>query len=239
MPVNNRAYAAVSTDRGHTWHPPVRMRVGLSRLPMYLAARPNVALRDDGLLLLAGNAGRDPDENFNFPVIFASSDGGASWRFLAEIEPTPRHPMAIQPVPLALANGDILLAVRRQYDGHNAFTQIYASTDGGRSWALRSHANDWGAPASLNQLPDGRVVCAYGHRHKPYGMQATVSEDFGRTWGKPIILRDDGGSWDLGYPRTILLHDGHLLTVYYFNCANDPVHFDGGVRHIAATRWKP
>jgi hypothetical protein len=45
------------------------------------------------------------------------------------------------------------------------------------------------------------------------------------------VLRDDGGNWDLGYPRTVQRSDGKLVTVYYFNDARRKE------RHIAATIW--
>lgn len=46
---------------------------------------------------------------------------------------------------------------------------------------------------------------------------------------------DDGGSWDLGYPRVVERAPGELLTVYYMNRRDDPVQMNGGVRHIAQT----
>ena len=148
-------------------------------------------------------------------------------------------PMAIMPYPLQLKSGRILAAVRRQYfNAYNAYTQVYASDDGGRTWRFFSRPNDWGAPANLVELPDGRIVCVYGYRQPPYGIRATVSGDGGETWGDEITLRDDGGSWDLGYPRTMLRPDGTLVTVYYFNSKGDSVQQDGGVRHIAATIWR-
>jgi hypothetical protein len=156
---------------------------------------------------------------------------------IGEVEPFPRLPMAIMPYPLILSDGVILIAVRRQYDGGNAYTQVYASSDGGRTWAFRSRVNDWGAPANLTEMPDGRIVCTYGYRQKPWGIRARVSEDRGHHWGEEIVLRDDGGSGDLGYPRTLLRPDGKLITVYYFNSKDDPIQFEGGVRHIAATIW--
>ena len=53
------------------------------------------------------------------------------------------------------------------------------------------------------------------------------------------MLRDDGGSPDLGYPRAVQLPDGHVLVAYYFNRADDPLPCEGGVRHIAATVFAP
>ena len=66
-----------------------------------------------------------------------------------------------------------------------------------------------------------------------------MSEDDGRTWGREIILRDDGGSWDLGYPRVIEHEPGRLLCVYYMNRRDDPIQMNGGVRHIAQTVFTP
>jgi len=43
-----------------------------------------------------------------------------------------------------------------------------------------------------------------------------------------IILRDDGGNGDLGYPWATLVSPDRVLVVYYFNLAN-------GTRHIAGT----
>ena len=37
----------------------------------------------------------------------------------------------------------------------------------------------------------------------------------GKTWGEPIVLYGDGVSGDLGYPSTVQLADGSLLTVWY------------------------
>ena len=68
---------------------------------------------------------------------------------------------------------------------------------------------------------------------RPFGIRARLSADQGVTWSEEIILRDDGGSHDLGYPRTVLRPDGTVVTVYYYN---DRL---GGEAYIAATLWKP
>ena len=60
-----------------------------------------------------------------------------------------------------------------------------------------------------------------------------------RTWGSELILRDDGGSWDLGYPRVIEVAPGRLLSTYYMNCKDDAIQMGGGVRHIARTIFEP
>ena len=89
-----------------------------------------------------------------------------------------------------------------------------------------------GNPPHLVKLQDGRLALTYGYRHAPYGIRAKISSDGGKTWSDEIILRDDGDSWDLGYPRTIQRIDGKMVTVYYFNDKSDKI------RHIAATLWE-
>jgi hypothetical protein len=240
------AYTSVSTDRGKSWSAPLRLPTWLPgcgdrRTWSFATGRPSYVLRDDGMLLLFAAASRTPKGAAwgldAAPVIYASPDGGAYWGFLGEIELENPHPLACTPYPMIRRDGAILCAVRRQYSTPAAFTQVYISEDNGLRWRCLSRVNEWGAPANLVELADGRIVCVYGYRQKPYGIRARVSEDGGATWGAELILRDDGGSWDLGYPRTLLLADGTLVTAYYFNRTSDSVQQDGGVRHIAATRW--
>ena len=220
----------VSTDRGHTWKTPTR--VGPYGFD-HLGGRPSYCMGADDTLLLFAHASRHSGERAAFPVVFGSRNGGARWSLVGEVEPQPAAPMAIMPQPLVLEDGTILIALRRQYQGQGeAHTQIYRSNDGGLSWRFFSRVNVWGAPASLTLLPDHRIVCVYGFRQPPFGIRAKVSDDDGATWGEELILRDDGGSSDLGYPRTVLRPDGQLLTLYYLSTRSDRV------RHIAATLWQ-
>ena len=82
-------------------------------------------------------------------------------------------------------------------------------------------------------LEDGRLALIYGYRAEPYGIRAKLSSDNGETWSDPIVLREDGGNWDLGYPRTVQRTDGKLVTVYYYNNAPNAERFIGG------TIWDP
>jgi hypothetical protein len=73
----------------------------------------------------------------------------------------------------------------------------------------------WGLPSHLLRLRDDRLLMTYGHRRPPLGNQARVSEDHGRSWSEAILVSSDGTSGDLGYPSTVQLADGSLLTVWY------------------------
>ena len=73
----------------------------------------------------------------------------------------------------------------------------------------------WGLPSFLLHLRDGRLLMTYGHRRPPFGNQARLSGDRGRTWSEPVVVSGDGAGGDLGYPSTVELADGSLLTVWY------------------------
>ena len=58
-------------------------------------------------------------------------------------------------------------------------------------------------------------MCVYGCRREPFGESAMISRDGGRTWDMDYILDTDAPSGDLGYPASVELADGSILTVYY------------------------
>jgi hypothetical protein len=209
--------------------------------------------RADGMWLVALTAASE-DGWFRRPVLYGSLDG-VNWTFLSFITPPLRDNEVDEPVsgqprfgahrymyprPIQLRDGRILVAVRSQRDPTSAlWTEVYESHDGGRTFGFLVRVNDWGAPGDLVEMQDGRIACVYGYRLPPYGIRCRLSADGGRTWGRETILRDDGGSWDLGYPRVIEHEPGRLLTVYYINRADDPIQMGGGVRHVAMTEFTP
>jgi hypothetical protein len=74
-------------------------------------------------------------------------------------------------------------------------------------------------PADLTVLQSGCVLLTFGRRIRPMGCGALWSEDGGHTWraDREILLAGDGvESADLGYPSTVQLADGHIVTVLYY-----------------------
>ena len=71
-------------------------------------------------------------------------------------------------------------------------------------------------PADLIQLKDGRVLMVFGERNAPRGVHAMLSPD-GRKWDntKPIVLADDATNGDCGYPSSVELGKGRVVTLYY------------------------
>jgi hypothetical protein len=241
-------YVQYSRDRGHTWDGPYRNPdLGFA----HVQVKPDFVVRPDGMVLLFVTVGRrDTRAEAKYPgrfgsrfvAVYASPDRGVTWRYLSCIlSATPDAPFVERyyASPVQLPDGRILAALRCQLDGGNAWPELHESPDGGWSWRLVSRIADWGAPTDLVRLRDGRLVAVYSRRVPPYGIRARTSQDDGRTWDPELVLRDDGGSHDLGYPRAVELPDGRVLAAYYFNRADDEVQCQGGVRHIAATIFAP
>lgn len=232
-----RSWFHLSYDRGHTWSEPYMFpTLGL----------PGIAARTDylkseaqGYLFFLTAAKSDGREGHTFCA--RTRDGCQTFQFVSWIGPEPGG-WTIMPASVRLPSARILVALRCRGVAEQAhlaphWIDLYASDNEGATWTYvcrpAAVTGRGGNPPTLTRLPDGRLCLTYGYRDAPFGMRATVSEDEGTTWGEEIILRDDGGNHDIGYPRTVLRPDGTLVTMYYYNEAAE------GERYIAATLWKP
>ncbi|MCH7685896.1 MAG: exo-alpha-sialidase, partial [Planctomycetes bacterium] len=112
--------------------------------------------------------------------------------------------------------------IRNHNTANSGETLQSESTDGGKTWSTPHPIGVWGLPSFLSRLKDGRLLMTYGHRRPPYGNQARLSSDYGRTWSEPIIISGDGVTGDLGYPSTVQFDDGSLLTAWYETMKGSP-----------------
>ena len=225
-----------SLDRCHVWEGPFT-------LPTY--GRPGLLARTDyiveGTHRLTAFVAADKDGGGEGqPLAIRTTDGGKTWKLLGWIgrQPPKGYGYSIMPATVALEGGSYLSIIRRGglSEGKKRWwLEAFVSPDDGRSWYMldEPRIDNAGNPATLTRLKDGRIAMAYGWRHDPYGIRARISSDEGQTWSTETILRDDGRSWDLGYPRTVQRADGNLVTAYYFN-NNSQVE-----RYIGATIWSP
>lgn len=200
-----------STDGGVTWSARYDCLVDSPHGPIQLS---------DGRLLYAG---KDLWRSGRVGVC-ESSDDGASWQWLAEIPPRdgddPANYHELHAVETA--DGRIVAHIRNHNSANERETLQSESTDGGATWSVPHPIGVWGLPSHLLRLDDGRLLMSYGYRRKPYGNQARVSSDGGRSWSEPLTISDDGVGGDLGYPSTVQLGDGSLLTVWYERLADSP-----------------
>jgi sialidase-1 len=195
-----------STDGGQTFSKPYRVPVNSPHGPTQLS---------DGRLLYAGKKLWTEEKKIG---VAESNDDGVTWKWLAEI-PTRPGDTAIGTYhelhAIEAANGTLIAQIRNHNTANKGETLQSESTDGGKTWSVPHSIGVWGLPSFLTRLSDDRLLMTYGHRRKPYGNQARVSDDHGKTWSEPITISGDGASGDLGYPSTVQLADGTLLTIWY------------------------
>lgn len=221
----------VSRDRAHSWQGPYK--IGDFGLPGVSARTDIVPLgKHDALFMLTAVKANGKEGH-----VFAARtrDGGRSFTREGFVGEEPEG-FGIMPASIRLDDGSILTLVRCSTPGkgpdRKAWIDQYVSRDDGATWAYAGrpviNTGFGGNPPTLSRLPDGRLVMVYGFRDAPFGMRARVSADAGVSWGEDIVLRDDGGMSDLGYPRTVVRPDGKVLTVYYYNFGMDRDRFIGG-----------
>jgi len=231
------AWFYVSYDRCRTWEGPYSLPMfdlpGIEARTDYLVSGPD----ECKLFLTAAKAGGGEGGG-----IFCARtvDGGRTFKFVSWVTQS-RDGFAIMPASVRLSESRILVAVRCREGG--AFTEVqnwidlYGSDDDGKTWDYicrpAPDTGKGGNPPALIKLHDGRLCLVYGYRGEPYGMRARISADGGKTWSEEIVLRDDAGNHDIGYPRAVQRPDGKVVVVYYYNDHPE------GERYIGATLWEP
>ena len=195
-----------STDGGKIWSTPIATIVNSPHGPTQLK---------DGRLLYVGKKLWKDDGRIG---VAESKDDGLTWAWLSDI---PTRPGDIvkngyhELFALETDDGRIVTQIRNHNKPDAGSILQCESTDGGKTWTVPKSIDVWGQPSQLLKLKDGRLVMTYGYRRKPFGNQARISADQGRTWSEPLTISADGEGYDLGYPSTVELADGTLLTVWY------------------------
>lgn len=215
------SWVRVSRDGGDLWDDPVPVPVTAPHGPIRLA---------DGALLYFGKVfGRNMEEfREGAGEVWAmrSDDQGASWRKLGAVPLYPGTEVGNyhEPHVVELPSGKLLGAIRVEEHGmenlkHAGITPfsivMTESTDGGATWTPASPLNFHGSPPHLLRHSSGTLVMVYGYRMEPYGQRAALSYDEGKTWQHDFIINDEGPDWDLGYPSSVEMADGSILTAYY------------------------
>lgn len=112
--------------------------------------------------------------------------------------------------------------------------ELIRSTDNGRTWQKpepvtgRNEIN-----GQLARLADGRLLLSYGVRvNGRRGVCAKLSRDNGRTWGDPLRLAHTADGGDCGYPSSVQLQNGQIVTAWY--SSNSPEHVG---YHLGVSIW--
>ncbi|HVF10057.1 MAG TPA: sialidase family protein [Abditibacteriaceae bacterium] len=216
------AWVRTSEDGGETWNPVVRIPVTAPHGP--------IRLQSGDLLYFGKEFGKSRDDftgGTGRVIAMQSNDDGATWQELGEVplcEGT--HVESYhEPHVVELPSGKLIGVIRIQNFGGKAqledagilnFSIMQTeSEDGGRTWTTARPLGFHGSPPHILRHSSGVLVLSYGYRQEPYGERVALSRDDGATWEHDFVLRDDGPDSDLGYPASVELADGRVLTVYY------------------------
>ena len=206
----------VSFDHGTTWGP-------LYRSPITSPHGPTVL--HDGTILWVGTTFRPscPEEAGVMAYTLDPKTGEMTARgrigdvFDGDVKLSSCEPHALQ-----MPDGRIVCHIRVEGCGSDPGLRFFAtyqseSADGGYSWStpIPLLPLNEGAPAHLLRLSSGLTVSVYGRRKDNFGIRAMISRDDCRSWEKDFVLVRNDVTADLGYPATVELQDGSLLTVYY------------------------
>lgn len=196
----------ISHDCGVTFGPIMKSPITSPHGPVVLP---------DGSLLWVGTTFNGVSNNNSIKAYRIEMDG--TMTYVGEIEDIKvgdENGLSCEPHAIVLDDGTILVHIRAD----RTFT-IYQSEskDGGKTWSKPKQLlpQYGGSPPHLFRHSSGMLICTYGYRQAPFGVRAMFSADGGKTWDAEHDLYVNNVNGDLGYPSTIELADGSLLTVFY------------------------
>ena len=142
-----------------------------------------------------------------------------------------------EPHAIQLPDGKIICHLRVENAEETLFTLYQTeSTDNGVTWSKPHQiiGDDSGAPAHILRHSSGTLITTYSHRKRPYGIWASFSYDNGESWCDESIIHHAYETDDLGYPSTIELDSGELITAFYTRKSDD----DCDPAMIMQQKWK-
>ena len=162
-----------------------------------------------------------PIYNKQGTFLLSSSDRGKTWEVFSHIsENTGAASVVVTP-------DNNLLAVLRTEGKHNLHGKVsLISRYVNNKWTMPvSITEQMQFPANLLTLSTGQILLTYSDRNIENQMiLAKLSSDNGETWSQPIQISKTFTNCDFGYPSTIEIKTGVLLTVFYANPMQNP-HF--------------
>lgn len=202
-------FVKISDDYGVTWS---------ENIPVPMTAPHGASVGTDGCPIFMGRI--TEGENKDRIGYYHSADGGYTWdcRGIVPLPDDANTDMMHEPHVVQLPSGRLLGAIRVHNRPVEPSFTVYTtvSDDGGYTWSMPECTGVDGSPPHLMVHSSGAVILSYGCRNgNKKSERAAVSYDGGETWAEDYELNADIPYNDLGYPATVELSDGSLLTVYY------------------------
>jgi len=206
-------WMCTSKDNGHNWENPQRIPVGSHISP--------IALSDGSLISIGEEQGNDTSL-----AVYKSGDLGESWERTGEIkcqrlwcEKSQSNELLFnENHVLETSPGNLIAMLRSEPAGDGYLYQSF-SEDNGINWTIPHKTDMFGCPPHLLLLDNGAIMCSYSYRHEPFSVRAVFSYDEGKTWDTDNIqtIYEWEDEPDMGYPSSIELSPGKILTVFYCN----------------------
>ncbi len=113
--------------------------------------------------------------------------------------------------------------------------ELIRSDDNGLTWQKPKPVTERNEiNGQLNRLKDGRLLMSYGVRIDGHrGVCAKLSSDDGKTWSEPLRLAHTVDGGDCGYPSSVQLANGKIVTAWYSKETPDHKGY-----HMGVTVWE-
>lgn len=154
-------------------------------------------------------------------IYWTGSADGETWSAPVKAPSARDGAFLCEPHAFVCGDGSVFVAARSHAAGNQEEMSLYFNRIRGGTFGEWQPTGIVGAPPHFLRLQDGAVLLVYGRRKPPYGVCAKFSVDDGVSWGEEIRLCGDAPDWDVGYPSSVQLKNGNLLTVWYQHCGTD------------------
>ena len=237
-----KPWVSISTDNGHTWEHAGEVAPASGEIEGFegeavLIPFGDVCVNGDECVVSCYGSSSWEQDIAHHSILLRSSDGGRTWS-----EPSIIGAGNYNETDLLVHSSGRWLALARTKSivsddtgaAHGANVRLMVSADEGRTWEFALELSQPSQhPGHLLELADGRILASYGNRIPRFrGVMGRISDDAGASWSAPFVIVGGLVEGDCGYPSSVQVDDGEIVTAYYTNAA--PWHRR---YHMGVVRW--